>query len=223
MGHVVPDVDVLTEQLSSDAVVEERALIENRLAGEVPEHEPDDIEHRGRLEDHGVLPCRKFPWYGRLDCLAGRGLRERERIEVARVGRVSLLPAGGILREHRDGNFGRSLRVPITQTTRIEDAFDGFGTGKNAGRGQLVVVGDADNLTDALSAIFGSDRGSFGKVPPRNWTAAHPTIGGHRQEVRVRMLNLGQVFGGSHDPLQTFVVEFVGRGTRSPSAKYGAH
>ena len=62
------------------------------------------------------------------------------------------------------------------------------------------------------------------KVAARNCVAlALPAIRGHRQQIRIRMLNLGQVFGGSHDPLQTLVIELVGRGPRSSSAKHSAH
>jgi len=55
VGGVVPDVDVLAEELGARAVAEERALVEEREATEIPEHEADNVENRGGLEDDGVF------------------------------------------------------------------------------------------------------------------------------------------------------------------------
>ena len=84
-------------KLRADSVVEKRALIENRLPAEIPEHESDNVEHGRRFQDHRVLPCGESPAARPIDRLARRGLGQRQRIEVAHVGRIRLLPAGGIL------------------------------------------------------------------------------------------------------------------------------
>src|SRR5215469_926519 len=62
MGDVVGDVYVTAEQLGANAVVEERALIQNGLPTEIPEHEANDIEYRGGFEDHRIFAGRDFAW-----------------------------------------------------------------------------------------------------------------------------------------------------------------
>ncbi len=67
MRHIVPDVDVLSEKLFPDPVVEERSLVQNRHSAKIPEHEAGDVEYGRRLQDHRVLPRRNLSRTRRLN------------------------------------------------------------------------------------------------------------------------------------------------------------
>ena len=56
--------------------VKQRALIEHRRAREIVKQKADQIEHRGRLENRGVMPGRNF----------ARSARGRATFRLARCG-----------------------------------------------------------------------------------------------------------------------------------------
>ena len=136
----------------------------------------------------------------RVDRFLRRDLGQRQRIEIRHVGRIRLLPSGRIGRQHGDGNFGRRLRVPVAQAARVENSFDRFRAGKNAGGRELVFFRHVDNLLDALSPKLGSDRRSLFEVTgrwlvwrgrPRPLAGSFATVG-HGQKIRIRMLHFRQ-------------------------------
>src|ERR1700751_1616385 len=98
MRNVIPDVDVLAEQLRADAVGEKRTLIENCQSAEIEESKADSVEHRRRFENHGVLPGWNFAGGGGLCGFVRGSLSERPRIEIGDVGRIRLLPSRRIRR-----------------------------------------------------------------------------------------------------------------------------
>ncbi len=98
MIDIVGDRNVFAEELRADAIVEKRALVEDRLAAPVPEHEAQQVEHGGRFEDHRVLAGRELFRAGGVFGFFRGDFGEFHRIEIARVGRVGLLPSGRIRR-----------------------------------------------------------------------------------------------------------------------------
>src|SRR5271165_3225151 len=113
MRSVVPDVNVLAEQLRADTIVQKRALVENRHAAEIPEHEADYIERGRGLEYNGVPPRWDFPRMAGFDRLAGRRLRQSYCVKVPHVGRIQFLPARRIVGQHGDGNLRQRLAMPF--------------------------------------------------------------------------------------------------------------
>src|SRR5450432_611597 len=136
MSGVVPDVDVLAEEFRAYAITEKRSLIEYREAGEIPEHEADDIKDRGGLENDSVFTGGEIERVDRLGGFAGGGFGQGFGIEAGDVGRVEFLPARGIVAEHGNGDFGERLRVPVGKAAGVEDAFEAFGAGVNSGGGE---------------------------------------------------------------------------------------
>src|SRR5260370_33670948 len=100
-------------------------------------------------------------------------LRHLERIEVGDVGRVGVLPSGRIRTQHGDGNFRQSLGMPLAETPRIENALNGFRTGKDAGGCELVLLRNLNNLLYTLGAKLGRDGGGLGEE-----TCGHSRGGG---------------------------------------------
>src|SRR5947208_15727098 len=60
MGDVIPDVDVLAEQLRADAITEKRPLIENGESTEIEESKANGVEHSRRLENYSVFAGWNF-------------------------------------------------------------------------------------------------------------------------------------------------------------------
>src|SRR6266550_845279 len=85
--------------------------------------------------------------------------------------------------------------------TSGELAFHRVGSRENAGGGEFALLGDMNNFADALGALLGRNGGGLFKVATRNWPALS-AIRGHRQQVRVGVLNFGEIFGGSDGSLQ---------------------
>src|SRR5947208_3669442 len=110
MYHVVRNINVVTEKLRADAIVQKGTLIENRQAAEIEKHKADHIEDSGRFENYGVLPCGNLLRMCRVECFFCGGLGRRLGIEVGHIRRVGFLPTGGIRRQHSDGDFRRGLR-----------------------------------------------------------------------------------------------------------------
>ena len=67
MIDVVPNGNIFAEELFAHAASKDRALIAHRRGREIVKEEADQIEHRGRLENHGVMPCRNFERRARGD------------------------------------------------------------------------------------------------------------------------------------------------------------
>ena len=82
MRNVVPDIDVVAEELLADAVVKERALVEYGESSEIPEHEADNIENSSGFEDDGVFSGSEVERIGGVNGFAGCGLGKGERIEM---------------------------------------------------------------------------------------------------------------------------------------------
>jgi hypothetical protein len=74
MSYIIPNRDVLAEQLAADAACQEGTLIENRHARVIPEHEADDIEHGRRFQNYGVLPCWNLRRMRGVNRFLGRNL-----------------------------------------------------------------------------------------------------------------------------------------------------
>ncbi len=182
------------------------------------------------------FPACNFSRMHGVDRLLRRSFTQTQRIEVGYVGRVGLLPSGRIRGQHGDGDFRQSLRVPVAQAARIEDALDRFGTGENARGGEFVLLRNLDNLLYAVCAKLGSDGRSLGEIAARKLCGADAPFGkrkvraagsfatvGHRQQIRIRMLHPGQCFRGFHHAPQALVVKLISRGAGRASAESGAH
>src|SRR5215470_2924358 len=102
MVNIVGDLDVVSEDLLADAIVQKRALVEHRLATPIPKHKANEVEHGSRLENHSVLTWRQLSRSSRLERLFRGALRQLRGIEVSHVGRIGLLPTRGIFSQHRD-------------------------------------------------------------------------------------------------------------------------
>src|SRR5512140_1993483 len=116
--------NVVAEYLLPETIVEERSLVEQRQATKIPEHEADDVENSRWLQNDGVLARRYFFRRSRLSSFLCGSLGHSTRIDVACVGRVRLLPTGGVRRRHRNAGLGHCLAVPALHAERVEDAFD---------------------------------------------------------------------------------------------------
>src|SRR5208282_3066027 len=102
VSNVVPDIDVLAEEFASDAVIQERALVENGESAKVEEHEANDVEHGGRLENDGVFPSGNLARACRFECFASRDFCQGSGIQVCDIGRIGFLPTRGIGGQHGD-------------------------------------------------------------------------------------------------------------------------
>ena len=111
MIDIVGDRNVLAENLLPDPVVQERTLVEQRHAAKIPEHEAHQIEHRRRLQDYGVLARGQLRWIRRTLRFFGRLSANPSGIDLVDIGRIALLPARGVLRQHGYRGFGQRLRV----------------------------------------------------------------------------------------------------------------
>ena len=89
MRDVVPDSDVLAEELRAHAAVEKRTLVEDRHAGKIPEHEADNVKHSRGLENHRVLPCRNLARIRRVERLLRRSLRQPSGSRLATFGELA--------------------------------------------------------------------------------------------------------------------------------------
>ena len=89
----------------------------------------------------------------------------------------------------------------------------------------LCCVGHAHNLLYRLGAQLGSERCGLRKMPAGAGLCGAGALARvrHRQQIRIRMLNLGQTLRRLHNPLQAFVVKFVGGGPRRASAEHRPH
>src|SRR5215470_3959130 len=86
MVNIVGDLDVVSEDLLADAIVQKRALVEHRLATPIPKHKADEVEHGGRLENHRVLAWRQLPRSSGLHGLLRGDLRQLPGVQVLHVG-----------------------------------------------------------------------------------------------------------------------------------------
>src|SRR5271155_3028006 len=97
MVDIVPEGDVLAENLLSHAIVQAGTLVENRCGREIVKKKPDEIEYSRGLENRGVVSGRKFTRLARIGGLAAGSCGKGIRVYGANVRRVCLRPARGIL------------------------------------------------------------------------------------------------------------------------------
>ena len=225
MHNVVADIDVVAEQFRAHTIVQKGTLIENRQTAEIKKHEADHVEYGGRFQNHRVLPCGNLPRMCRLEPFFCRSLGKRLGIEVGHIRRVGFLPTGGIRRQHSDGNFRRSLCVPLAQAARVENPLDGFRRREDPCCGEFVVGRDTDNFADRVGTLFGRDRGRLLEMPARQRLCGAGALARvrHWQQIRVWLLHLCQRFRCLHDTFQTFVIKFICRRARCPPIKGCAH
>src|SRR5207245_553106 len=121
--------------------------------------------------------------------------------------------------------------MPVAEPARIEDAIDGFGTGIDAGSGELVTLRNLDNFFYAFGAILRSDgrrlredaRWNLCRVDGLVRAAGSFVTVRHGQQVRIRVLYLGERFRRFNYSPQASIIEVVGCGASRASAKGCAH
>ena len=144
--------------------------------------------------------------------------------KLAQIRRVRFLPSGRVSRQHGDGNFRRSLLVPVGNPRELKMPSTGFRAGKNAGGGELVLLRDADDLVGPRLARCLRSRLSLLKVAAMAaCVRAALRRGRHRQQIRVRMLHFAPSSRRLRPLASGFPVEFVGRCACSAPAKVCAH
>src|SRR5579862_4219041 len=126
MRNIVPDGDVVAEQMLADTAVEKRSLVENGHSAKVIKHEADDVERSSGFENHRVLPCWHFTRACRFACLARSSFSKIRGVEHGNVRSIRLLPSRGIIGNGRDGDVRRGLRMPLSHSTRVENALRPF-------------------------------------------------------------------------------------------------
>src|SRR6185437_2135564 len=184
--------------------------------------ESGHVEYRCRFQNHSVLSSWQLLRSGGLDGFARGDFRETFCIQMSDVRRVGFLPSGRFVGQHGNGNFRRCLRMPLTQTARIKEAFKGVSAGEYACGSQLVLFGNGDYFFNALGAILWSERRRLRKMPAGQYLCGADTLVRDGQQIRIRMLDLCQTLGGSYNALEAFVIELISRCASRPSVKYGA-
>src|SRR5581483_2158955 len=91
---VVEDIDVFAEDLFAYPIGEKGALVKDRQAAKIPEHEPNQVEYGSGFQDHRVLARRQFLRIPRGERLLRRSLSQQERVELLNIRIIRLLPAG---------------------------------------------------------------------------------------------------------------------------------
>src|SRR5271165_1641773 len=164
MVDVIPNSDVFAEEPCADTVVEKRTLIQKSRTAEIPEQEAYNIEYGRRFENNGVLPGRKLTRIVGANGFFRRHLCQAHRIELRRIWRVCLLPAGGGCGQHGHGSFRQCLLIPLGNTTRIEDAFGSLRRGKGSRSREFVLLRDIDHPLDCLRSLLRAETRSVNKI-----------------------------------------------------------
>src|SRR5437870_13829011 len=99
MYHVVRNINVVTEKLRADAIVQKGTLIENRQAAEIEKHKADHIEDSGRFENYGVLTCGNVLRMCRVECFSCSGLGWCLAVDVCYPRQCGFLLIGDISRQ----------------------------------------------------------------------------------------------------------------------------
>src|SRR5215472_16048953 len=114
--------------------------------------------------------------------------------------------------------------MPLAQTARINDSFEGLRARKNSGRNELAFLSNRNHLPDGLSPLDRSERRGFREMPRRpgrcGWevplsSVIEKFVGGfgkvgHGQKVRIRLLYPRQVFRSADYSSQALIVKTVG-------------
>ena len=143
MIGVVPDRDVFAKDFLAHAASEAGALVEHGCARKIVKQKTDQIEHGGRLENHGVVSRRE----SRAACANRRTFRWRFR--PARPDRITRMSGEFALAQPEEF----SSRMVIENSARVcrgERKPLGIGhhglhraAGKNSGGGLFGLVGHA--------------------------------------------------------------------------------
>src|SRR5437899_2603003 len=126
--------------------------------------------------------------------------------------------------------------MPPAQSARIKDPVNPFAAREDPSRSQPVPIRNPDNFADTLRPQLRSNPRSLFKISRRHdlrrdrrlacqaRAKADRFIFGRRgQKVRIRPLNLSQIFRGSHHLPQTLIIELVRSRPRRPSTKRRPH
>ena len=115
--------------------------------------------------------------------------------------------------------------MPSGEATRVENRFHGFRCRKNACGCELVLLCDTDDPLHGVGAPLGGNGRGLVKMTPRS---GRPSPGSlprvrHEQQIRIRMLHLGQTLRGPHHALQAFLIQLIGGCPGRAATEHRAH
>ncbi len=154
---IIRDGDVLPEHRLADLLVERGRLVPVLRAGEVVVEEADEVENRGRLQNHRVVPGTHIHRIAALASTRGSTFGQSDRVHCIEIAPVTLLPAGRRSREHRDRALDVGLLVKAEEPGGVADRIRIEVRSEDSSGAEATASCNLDDGFDALQSILGSE------------------------------------------------------------------